>query len=115
MKTYITQYNPRSIFTLQVLAFNYKIQIGLRRGITEKDPWSITKYQKDSNPPFEEVPQWADAVPRLPELLIIVPGAEVLQGPPTESMSKTPRGFGPFAKRNIYAHFEQLYVVHSIF
>lgn len=78
----------------------------------------ITKYRDDPNPPLEEGPEWTKAVGPLSEHLCVVRGATQIRE--SENLTQTREDnrrptheLGPFAKRNIYADFVQLYVVHS--
>lgn len=79
-----------------VEAFNFKIKLGLRRGITHDKPLLIPLFREELEPPYEEPPDWCTTVQPLEETLVIVP-----------SLIKSPH-IG-FRQRNIIADVEQLW------
>ncbi|KAJ7187155.1 hypothetical protein C8R46DRAFT_285219 [Mycena filopes] len=74
-------------------SFNYKIKMGLRRGITIDEPWLIGDFKKDPNPPFESAPSWVKAVGPLTDFL---------------QLSSECRATPAFVRRNIQANMNQL-------
>lgn len=74
-------------------SFNYKIGMGLRRGITFEQPWLIEGFKKDPNPPVECAPLWTSAVGPLSDHLELSP-----------HVVATPA----FSRRNIQANMNQL-------
>lgn len=50
-----------------VEAFNWKISIGLRRGVGVTSRAQDEAFRKDPNKPFEEAPSWASRVPPVGE------------------------------------------------
>ncbi|KAF8867837.1 hypothetical protein CPB84DRAFT_1526738 [Gymnopilus junonius] len=94
-----------------VHAFNQKIKLGLRRGVTNTKPLLIPRFRNDPEPPLESSPQWCNHVGPLSQRLdldsqsasIVPRGLTVL---PADALSDD---FRPFAKRNIIANFVQLY------
>lgn len=90
-----------SIAETLVVSFNYKIGLGLRRGITHMQPWRVGEFQGDTEPPLEAFPPWTSKVGRLEEVLYLdnqeAPSLE-------ESESIIRRGKNRFWIRNIVAH-----------
>ncbi|KAJ7101402.1 hypothetical protein B0H15DRAFT_410811 [Mycena belliarum] len=74
-------------------SFNYKIKMGLRRGITFGQPWLIEGFKKDPDPPFETAPSWTSTVGPLPDYLELSPDVTAMP---------------PFQRRNIRANMNQL-------
>ncbi|KAK7042425.1 hypothetical protein R3P38DRAFT_2890416 [Favolaschia claudopus] len=74
-------------------SFNYKIKLGLRRGITFENPWLIKDFKDDADPPSESPPLWTSRV-----------------GPLTEHLELSPKckATPAFARRNIKANTNQL-------
>ncbi|KAJ7666680.1 hypothetical protein DFH06DRAFT_1184461 [Mycena polygramma] len=74
-------------------SFNYKITMGLRRGITLDKPWLIGEFKKDPHPPLESAPSWTSAVGPLSQFL---------------QLSAQCRATPSFERRNIQANMNQL-------
>ncbi|KAK0201004.1 hypothetical protein DFS33DRAFT_1265724 [Desarmillaria ectypa] len=89
-----------------VQAFNYKIALGLRRGITRDNPFLVCKFKNDANPPWEECPSWTRNVGPLPQVLQLYPPLPLGKGPEPEPITAT--GTNPFLLRNIRANTNQL-------
>lgn len=87
-----------SLTETMVEAFNYKIKLGLRRGITNEKPLLIASFAKESDPPYEEPPPWCATVGPLQDALILDPRFKI-------SAHKH------FRKRSIVVHVEQLWNV----
>jgi hypothetical protein len=85
-----------SLVETLVQSFNYKIFMGLRRGITRRKPWLIERFQREENPPYEQAPEWTSLVGPLPETLKMDP--ELLQTP-----------WKHFNKRNILVNVDSLW------
>lgn len=83
-------------------AYNWKIKLGLRRGVTHhlENALLISEFRKEPNPPLEHVPSWCADVGALPTTLYLVPG---------DITGRTDRETGFFTKRNIVASIIQLY------
>ncbi|KAK7042433.1 hypothetical protein R3P38DRAFT_2890448 [Favolaschia claudopus] len=74
-------------------SFNYKIKLGLRRGITFERPWLIKDFKDDPHPPFECAPLWTSRVGPLTAHLAL-----------SRKCKPTPA----FVRRNIKANMNQL-------
>ena len=59
-----------SIVETLVQAFNFKIGIGLRRGITNTKSYLIERFAREPDPPYEKVPEWPYGLPKLAHCLI---------------------------------------------
>ena len=77
-------------------SFNFKINLGLRRGITNEKPLLIAQFRHAPDPPLEEPPAWCPTVIPLKERLVLSPG-----------LIQTP--YEHFTKRNILADVHQLW------
>jgi hypothetical protein len=56
-----------SLVESMVAAYNWKISIGLRRGVGVTSAAQDEAFRNDPNKPFEEVPSWASRVPPVEE------------------------------------------------
>ena len=96
-----------SVTDALVSSFNYKIRLGLRRGITNNKPYLIPEFKKEVNPPFETAPSWCSRIGPLTETCSIIPG-RTGGGINHEELAEKCRQsiidvLGPFVKRNILA------------
>ncbi|KAJ6525061.1 hypothetical protein DFH09DRAFT_1372025 [Mycena vulgaris] len=88
-----TRYAILAALAEDIAPFDYKITMGLRRGITFDRPWLIEAFKKDPDPPFESTPLWTSNV-----------------GPLTQHLQLSPHVVATpsFAHRNIRANMNQL-------
>lgn len=56
-----------------VEAFNFKIKLGLRRGVTHDKPLLIPMFREEADPPYEEPPARCTTVQPSEEMMVIVP------------------------------------------
>ncbi|KAF8971822.1 hypothetical protein BDZ97DRAFT_1901489 [Flammula alnicola] len=85
-----------SLVETLVDSFNFKIGMGLRRGVTCEKPYLIAGFQRQPNPPYEEVPEWPASVEPLSKTLKMHP-----------ILVETPYPY--FMKRNIVVIVDSLW------
>lgn len=91
-----------SLLEILADAFNWKISLGLRRGVKSA---SLTKaqrtlYRTNPNKPFEQMPEWVKGVPRVDGRVMIMP---------VKAYETRNRSSIFFEKRGIQGDAEQVY------